>query len=112
MARKIENQEGAAFATRVPDNRRYIFFTDPPEVWIGDVRTENHEALLSASGRERSSIAAIGFTDQLEPDTVLFDQQGSSTLHIRSGDPQQCVDFIKSLPAGKRHLTFAVSKPR
>ena len=110
MATKVETQQQAAFATRLPDNRRYIYFEEPPELWIGETKFENHTAILSASGRKRDHIRAIGFADQLtDKQEVSFDQHGSSNLQIPGGDAEACVQFARSLPSKGRRIRFTVS---
>ncbi len=113
MARRVETQQQAVFATEIPDNRRYIFFTEPPELWIGDTKFENHAAILAASGRSRRHIIAIGFADQLTSKReVSFDDFGSSNLQIPGGDPDACVTFVRSLPSRGRRITFAARTGR
>lgn len=110
MATKVETQQQAAFATHLPDNRRYIYFEEPPELWIGETRIEDHVAILSASGRNRSHIRAIGFADQLtDKREVSFDRHGSSNLQIPGGDAEACAQFARSLPSRGRRIRFVVS---
>lgn len=110
MAKKIETQQDAPFATTLPDNRRYIYFEEPPELWMGSTQYENHTKILEASGRNRAHIRAIGFADQLfKANEVSFDRHGSSNLQIPGGDPEACVKFARSLPSKGRRIKFTVS---
>lgn len=110
MAKKIETQEQAAFADRLPNNRRYIYFEEPPELWMGDTRYENHAKILEASGRRKEHIRAIGFADQLtDPDEVSFDRNGSTTLEMPGGDVEACVQFARSLPSTGRRIRFTAN---
>ncbi len=110
MAKKVEKQQDAVFATRTPDNRRYIYFEEPPELWMGSTQYENHTKILEASGRSRAHIRAIGFADQLfNVHEVSFDSHGSSNLQIPGGNPEACVRFVRSLPSKGRRIKFTVS---
>lgn len=110
MAQKIESQEDAVFTQHLPNNRRYIYFEKPPELWMGTTSFENHEEILLASGRNRDHIHAIGFADQLtDKQEVSFDRHGSSNLQIPGGDAEACAQFARSLPSGRRRIRFTVS---
>ena len=75
--------------------RKYLFFTVPPELWIGDYLTEGHSAILDDSSRKKEEVTVAGFISFI--DELDIDGTGSSTLEIKPTDPTPVIAFVKSL---------------
>lgn len=108
MASKVENQEQLLLTEKVPTNRRYIFFDNPPELWIGDEKTENHTKVLAASRRKLEDIAVCGYISRLTPlRAIKIEGSGSSNLEFPTKGAEPAVSFLKALPANEAVLIEA-----
>lgn len=77
----------------------YLFFADPPQLFIGGYPGETHREILAVSGKAKEEIAKAGRITLIHPLRLLVDESGSGTLGIKGeNDPQPVVEFLRQLP--------------
>jgi hypothetical protein len=92
MAHEVLKQP--VLTTRSVASRRYLYFDEPPALWMADSKGEDHTAILKASGRTSPTRAGwmMAFSDELQ-----IDASGSVGLEIPTKSATVVYDYIKTL---------------